>query len=102
MTIEEIRRKIIPILQANGVEYAAIFGSAARGETRSGSDIDLLVRYTITPGLFDHIGLSQDLEDILKTRVDLVTERSLNKSLVPFIKKDLQILYGETQRSDLH
>ncbi len=102
MTIEEISEKITPILRANGVEYAAIFGSASRREAKPDSDVDILVRYSKTPGLFAHIGLAQTLEDTLHTRVDLVTERSLKKALVPFVKKDLRVLYGQSQRPDLY
>lgn len=100
--IQQISSIITPILQANHVEYAALFGSVSRGEATKNSDIDILIRYSETPGLFDHIGLMQELGDRLSAKVDLVTEQSLNKLLVPFIKKDLKTLYGETQRPDLH
>ena len=102
MSIEQIRKKIVPILRANNVEYAAVFGSVARGEARPGSDVDLIVRYTKTPGLFEHIGLAQSLEDALHAKVDLVTENSLKKILVPNVKRDLRVLYGQFQRQDLH
>ncbi len=101
MTIEESREKVIPILRANGVEYAAVFGSVARGQAGPDSDIDILVRYTQTPGLLDHIGLAQTLEDALHAKVDLITEKSLKESVAPFVKEDLLILYGQTQRPDL-
>ena len=102
MTLEEIKAKATPILRANSVEYAAVFGSVARGQLRPDSDIDLLVRYSKVPGLLGHIGLAQTLEDALHSKIDLVTERSLKKSLAQFVKKDLHVLYGETVRSDLH
>jgi predicted nucleotidyltransferase len=101
MTIEEIRNKVIPLLRNHGIEYAALFGSAARGEAGPDSDVDILVRYAVTPGLFDHIGLAQTLEDTLQTKVDLVTERSLNQLLVSRVRPDLKILYGQSRRSDL-
>ncbi len=101
MTIEEIRRKITPVLRTNGVEYAALFGSAARGEAGPTSDIDVLVRYSKTPGLFGHIGLAQTLEDTLHAKVDLVTERSLHRLLIPHVKRDLKVIYGQGQRPDL-
>ncbi len=101
MTIDQIKKMAMPILRANGVEFAAIFGSAARGESRPDSDIDFLVRYAITPSLLKHVGLAQDLEDTLHARIDVVTERSLKNSLVPYVKKDLRILYGHSQRQDL-
>lgn len=102
MTFQEISTRAKPILLAHSVEYAAIFGSAARGETRKESDIDILIRYSETPTLLEHIGLAQVLEDTLNTKVDLVTEGALNKSLIPFIKMDLKTLYGQTQRQDLY
>ena len=101
MTIKEIATKATPILRANGVEYAAVFGSFARGEANVNSDVDLLVRYTKAPGLFSHIGLAQTLEDTLQTKVDLVTERSLKATFASLIKKDLRVLYGQTIRQDL-
>jgi len=102
MKIEEIRQKIVPILRAHGVEYAGIFGSAARGEAKAGSDVDILIRYSTSPGLFAYIGLAQSLEDTLKTKVDLITESSLKKPLAPNVKKDLYPLYGQPQRQDLY
>ncbi len=101
-TIQKISAKIIPILRANRVEYAALFGSASRGEATKDSDVDILIRYSETPGLLSHVGLMQELEDVLSLDVDLVTEQSLSKLLIPFIKKDLRILYGETNRQDLY
>jgi len=101
MTAEDIGRKISPLLRENGVEYAALFGSAARGELRADSDVDIIVRYGKTPGLLAYIGLAQALEDTLHAKVDLVTENSLNNSLAIAVKKDLRVLYGESQRQDL-
>ena len=44
MTTQNIKRKITPILERQGVNVAALFGSTARGEARKGSDIDLLIK----------------------------------------------------------
>jgi predicted nucleotidyltransferase len=101
MTVDEIGQKITAVLQAKGVEYAALFGSAARGEARSDSDVDIIVRYAKSPGLLEHIGLAQELEDALHAKVDLVTESSVSRSLAATVKKDMRILYGQPQRPDL-
>jgi uncharacterized protein len=55
-----------------------IFGSRARGDARSDSDLDLLV--TLEPGrsLFDLTAIKQDLEDLLHFAVDVVTEAGLS------------------------
>lgn len=101
MKFTEIRKKIANILKSHGAEYVAIFGSVARNETRPDSDIDILVRFKKDISLLDHIGIAQELEDALKHKIDLITERSLSKYAAPNVKKDLTILYGQGQRPDL-
>ena len=71
--------------RVNGLSNPRIFGSAARGEDRPGSDIDLLVDIEQCRSLLDLIAAKQDLEDILGRTVDLVTERSLN----PYIRESV-------------
>ncbi len=100
-TIVEIDKKISPILRSHGVEYAAIFGSFARGESKSSSDIDILVRFNKDISLLDHIRISYELGDLLQRKVDLITEHSLSKYVANNVKKDLTVLYGYGQRSDL-
>lgn len=101
MTIEELQTKVAPILRESGVEYAAVFGSTARGLARPDSDIDILVRFDRDVSLLDHIGLAQTLEDLLRQKVDLITEQSLSKYAAPNVKKDLKVLYGNGRRQDL-
>jgi len=97
MTTEEIKIKTVPILKRHDVEFAALFGSYARQEAESDSDVDLVVRYSKPKGL-EHVGLALELEEALKEKVDLVTERSVDKYLKPFIQRDLEILYGQRQQ----
>jgi predicted nucleotidyltransferase len=59
------------------VKTLAIFGSVARDETRSDSDVDLLVEFNHPVGLFQFIALKQYLESLLGCQVDLGTRRSL-------------------------
>ena len=61
------------------VEKAWIFGSYARGEETSESDIDILVRYSkgTCLGLFGIAELIEKLENLLGKRVDLVEEDTL-------------------------
>ncbi len=101
MSFEEIRKKITPILKARGAEYAAIFGSAARGDLKPDSDVDVLVRFQNDISLLDHIGISYELGDTIGQKVDLITENSLNKHVAQNVKKDLKVLYGQGQRQDL-
>jgi len=71
MDIEEIKRKILPILKKYGVTKAGIFGSVARGEETKKSDIDILVEINTRMSLLDFVGLKLELEDALGIPVDL-------------------------------
>jgi predicted nucleotidyltransferase len=98
MTIEEIKEKVIPIFEKYEVEYAGVFGSTARGDNREDSDIDMMVRIGKIPfGVWGFVGLQQELEDILGKKVDLVSQKAINKYIKPYIQRDLIKIYGEGQ-----
>ena len=65
--------------QKFGVKSIAIFGSTARGEVTSQSDIDVLVEFdpVAAPSLLDFIHLKHFLSDELNGKVDLVEKNSL-------------------------
>ena len=93
--IQMIRRRAIPVLRRYHIRRASLFGSFARGEQRKKSDVDLLVDVPKRMGLFEFIGLKQDLEQRLGRPVDLVTyayihpflkERILNEQVVIYAK----------------
>ncbi len=61
------------------VASLAIFGSVARDEAVAGSDVDILVTYVRSPGMFGFLELKEYLEDTLQCPVDLVTRNALKK-----------------------
>jgi uncharacterized protein len=63
------------------VESLSVFGSVSRGTAGPDSDIDILVRYHNTPGIFDFLSLKSYLETIVGRPVDLVTEGALKRQL---------------------
>jgi predicted nucleotidyltransferase len=71
-----------------GVRRLALFGSMARGDARSDSDVDLLVDFDGRATFDRYMGLKLLLEDVLRRRVDLVTERSLKPPLRPYVEAD--------------
>jgi len=79
--IEQVKRKILPVLQRYDVVRAAIFGSLARGETKQGSDIDILVEFAGEKSLLDLAGFKIELEELLGVRVDVLTYGSLHPLL---------------------
>ena len=71
-SIQEIKEKITPILQRYGIKKAAIFGSLAKGEATSSSDVDILVEIKNDMSLLDSVGMKLELEEAINRKVDLV------------------------------
>ncbi|WP_394339685.1 type VII toxin-antitoxin system MntA family adenylyltransferase antitoxin [Methanohalophilus halophilus] len=81
--------------QRNDIAFLGLFGSFSRREQTRDSDIDLLVSFSETKSLIDHIRMEEELEDLLGIKVDLVTEKSLSPYISSHIRQDLKILYCE-------
>jgi predicted nucleotidyltransferase len=94
MNIEEVKLKITPILIRYGIKRAAVFGSVARGEARSDSDVDLLVELHEPLGLFKFAQLNYILEDALNKKVDLVKNTSIKPSFKTNILREAIYIYG--------
>ena len=77
LKVEDVSKKILPLLKQYGVRRAGLFGSVARGEARPESDVDLLVELPETSSLLDLAGLQIDLETILGKKVDVITYNSI-------------------------
>lgn len=91
------RAKIVEICKQNDISYCAMFGSFARGEAKAESDLDLLVRFSKPVG-WKFYGIADDLEESLGRRVDLATEKMLNKHIRGSVLSDLQVIYDETEQ----
>ena len=83
-------REAKPALQAEfPLRRLALFGSYARGTQLSGiSDVDILVEVEPSIGL-GFVTLAERLEEILGTRVDLVSRRALKPALWNRIEPEL-------------
>lgn len=76
--IRENREEILRIAARHGARNVRVFGSAARGEADSGSDVDLLVAVQSDHSPWFPAGLIVDLEALLGCEVDVVTEGALH------------------------
>jgi uncharacterized protein len=89
MLSPEAKNTILAKLSRFNPSFVGIFGSYARDEQTSKSDLDILVEFRSKVNLLDLVGLEQELSESLNIPVDLVTQRSLSPYLKPFIEKDL-------------
>lgn len=86
----ECLRRELPFLSVRyGVDSLALFGSRARGESRPGSDLDVIAEFRTTPGLLRLLEVEHHLGDLLGLRVDLVLTDSLKPGVAARVKGDL-------------
>jgi predicted nucleotidyltransferase len=80
-------------------DYIGVFGSTARGENSSNSDIDILVRFNPqnTGGLFELSAMRDELENVFQKKVDLLTEGFLSKYFRQEVLNELKTIYAKTQ-----
>lgn len=68
------RAQILALAKAHGAYNVRIFGSVARGEASSNSDVDILVSFYEGASIYNISGLWQDLQELLGRSVDLLTD----------------------------
>ena len=95
----QITEKIVNYFQDKPVKKVYLFGSYARNEETPESDVDILVDvdYAKEPlfSLFEFGGMLEDLKDLLKKDVDLLSTDGISKYIRPYIEKDRILIYGK-------
>ena len=89
--LKELSKHQVELQSRFGVESLSLFGSVARNEAISASDLDILVTFINTPGLFGFIDLKVYLENLFKykksgcyrgeLKIFIKNEKQLRKSL---------------------
>lgn len=91
------QRALAEFCERHQIVRLAVFGSAARGELRPDSDVDLMAEWAPDArfGLYDLVHMQDELRELFGRDVDLV-ERAAIKN--PFrqrsIARDLQVVYA--------
>lgn len=91
-TISEIKNIVAKLAAEYGVQRVYLFGSYARGDMTSSSDIDLRIDKGSVKGL-RLAGFLLDLEDTLGCSVDLIPSSSLDEKFLSAIRDDEVLLY---------
>ncbi|MFB6225537.1 MAG: nucleotidyltransferase family protein [Candidatus Paceibacteria bacterium] len=81
--MEEFRREY-------NVEELGVFGSTARGDNRTDSDVDILVSFNGKVTLFSFAQLELHLEELLGREVDLVMKQGLKPMIKESVLKSTQ------------
>lgn len=77
-------------LRARGVAHAALFGSRARGDEQTDSDIDIMI--DIEPsramGVFEYVGIVHSIEDMFPLRVDVADRMQMKPHVRPSAERE--------------
>jgi predicted nucleotidyltransferase len=88
--------KLADLCRRYRVRELSFFGSAARGEMRPDSDIDMLVEFLPDADidLVDYAGLMLDLSHLLGRKVDLVSKNGLKPLIRASVLQEARLLYA--------
>ena len=76
-----------------GVRKIGLFGSVVNGQTKTGSDIDLLVEFELENEKYTNlVNLYFFLQHLLGRKIDLVTSNSMSPYLAPYILKEVEYI----------
>jgi len=79
--LEQYQKLILPVLKRYLIKRAAIFGSFAKDNANSDSDVDLLIEPTSGFTIFKMLKLEDEISDLIKRKVDLVEYTALKPSI---------------------
>jgi len=78
------------VLRARGVSHIAVFGSRARGDNRSDSDIDIMIEMDPAAriGIYDYVALKDYIAGLFDDPVDVVSRDGLKPYVRPAATAD--------------
>lgn len=94
LKFDEIKKTVAELGKQYGLESVYLFGSYARDEAKSSSDVDLRINKGKLKGLFALSMLKLNLEESFGRKVDLVTTDSLDSDFLTRIAPEEILLYA--------
>ena len=93
LSLEQLKDLIRGVASQYCFVRVYLFGSRARGDYRSNSDYDFCIVPSTGCTLFDLGGFLMDMEEILGSDVNVVSERGLKKSFLESIESERRVVY---------
>jgi hypothetical protein len=88
---ETLKSNKLRLTEKYGLSLIAIFGSYGREQQTETSDIDILVDFKKPIGI-EFIDLANELEKLLKAKVDLVSKNGVRPQYLKQIEQDLSYI----------
>lgn len=94
-TIQQLRELVTPVAKRFGVKRIFIFGSYARQQATSSSDLDIRIEKGDICTLFELADFRLTLEEALSIPVDVVTSDIADKRFLEHITSEEILLYSD-------
>jgi predicted nucleotidyltransferase len=93
--IEVPAEQLQAICERYRVRELSLFGSAARGEMTSASDVDILVEFQPQAQIgWEFFDLEEELTQLFGRKLDLGTKRSLKPWVRPHVLREARVLFA--------
>ncbi|MBN1285804.1 MAG: nucleotidyltransferase family protein [Anaerolineae bacterium] len=95
-TLEDLiakRAELTEICRRNDISYLGVFGSFAHNEVTFTSDVDLLVHFSKDKSLLDLVGIENEFTEVLRRKVDLLTEDAISPYLKDRVLAEVKVIY---------
>ena len=86
--LQKLRQHKPELQKKYPISRLGVFGSYARGEATTGSDIDIAVEITGPMGL-DFIAMANELDELFGIKTDVVPLRSIKEQYLTSVQKDI-------------
>ena len=95
-TIDEIRRRFLPVTRKYDIAEAFLFGSYARGDATKESDVDFYVKTGKLKNCLDISGIWVETEKAMNKKIDIVyaDQTEIDKEFEEEMRKNLIKIYG--------
>ena len=102
-TFQEIKNITKPIFEKYNIKKAYLFGSYARNEAKSDSDIDIMIvkKDSKIITLLNLTEFEEELENALKKKIDVIIEETYTEEIISenkYGKLAKEIFYKEVQK----
>lgn len=94
------KKELIEVLRKNQVNFAAVFGSRAKGTARPDSDYDILVEFSSDAhvGYFKLFRIEEEVKQVLGPKVDFVTLGGLHHLMRDEVFSTMKVLYDNRDK----
>ncbi len=94
-SLDEIKAIAAPIAKRYGVAAMYLFGSYARGEATSRSDLDFRIERGKIRSLFELSALYNDLSESFSKELDLLTSQNMDADFLAAIRPEEVLVYAQ-------